>query len=291
MVEILRSGSDDEFRRTFRMTRPAFKALAGRLRREGVFEATGNRSQVNPRHQIAIALYRFGSSGNRGGLMALRRFIVNTPDLRIIDYATGFAGARHDASCWPSTRIFRHHERLLEVGDFVIGDSAYPLEKWLLAPYRAPEKSKARNGHYNNTLSRIRVCSEHAIGYLKQRFPSLTLLPLRINSKNSFAIANRYVEACIIAHRWAQENEHFGEEDDPWAPPLPEDNDPRRASDSEYSDDAEEEVTGFVPPRSTQHIKAAKGWRVMMRDTLFAEEKEKTDQAKRRAVKKRRRER
>lgn len=61
--------------------------------------------------------------------------MINSPDLRIIDYGIGFPGSQHDATAWKEARLPNEHERLLELGEFVWADSAYPLKTWCQAPY------------------------------------------------------------------------------------------------------------------------------------------------------------
>jgi hypothetical protein len=63
--------------------------------------------------------------------------IVNTPDLRIRDYAIGLPGSQHDSTAWKDTRVYSAHATLLREGDFIWGDSAYPISSWVCAPYKA----------------------------------------------------------------------------------------------------------------------------------------------------------
>lgn len=49
------------------------------------------------------------------------------PNLQIIDVGYGFTGSTHDASAWEKTRLFKEHTTLLSEGEFVWGDSAYPV--------------------------------------------------------------------------------------------------------------------------------------------------------------------
>jgi DDE superfamily endonuclease len=66
----------------------------------------------------------------------LKLQLVSTPDLHIIDYGVGLPGSQHDATAWAATRVPQEHDVLLEEGEFVWGDSAYPLKKWCQAPYK-----------------------------------------------------------------------------------------------------------------------------------------------------------
>lgn len=63
--------------------------------------------------------------------------LLSTPDLQILDYGVGLPGSQHDATAWAETRLPQEHERLLRDGEWVWSDSAYPLQKWCQAPYKA----------------------------------------------------------------------------------------------------------------------------------------------------------
>ena len=64
--------------------------------------------------------------------------IVSTPNRQIIDYATGFNGSRHDTHCFPFTRLAQDHTQLLSEGEWCWSDVGYPLQKWLMIPYKMP---------------------------------------------------------------------------------------------------------------------------------------------------------
>lgn len=58
------------------------------------------------------------------------------PNLHIVDYGVSLPGSQHDAKAWAETRIPQEHEHLFEEGEWVWGDSAYPLQTWCQAPYK-----------------------------------------------------------------------------------------------------------------------------------------------------------
>ncbi|KAF7291383.1 DDE Tnp4 domain-containing protein [Mycena indigotica] len=63
--------------------------------------------------------------------------LITTPDLRIIDYGIGLPGSQHNATAWKKTRIPSEFVVLLPNGEWIWADSAYPLQLWLMAPYKA----------------------------------------------------------------------------------------------------------------------------------------------------------
>lgn len=116
-------------------------------------------------------------------------------------------GSRHDSPCVHFTRLVQERARLLEAGEWCWGDAGYPLNKWLIVPYRRPDSERRDNRIFNTTLSRIRIKSEHAIGYLKGRWQSLKSFRIQINSKKDVTYAMARVNACIILHAFCQDDE------------------------------------------------------------------------------------
>lgn len=75
---------------------------------------------------------------------------------------------------------------------------------------------------FNLHVSRLRIRSEHAIGFLKGRFPSLRGLRLQINNANMHRIATYWIAVCIAVHMFAfrVEREERGEDDEDYLDPF-----------------------------------------------------------------------
>lgn len=56
------------------------------------------------------------------------------------------------------------------------------------------------NRRFNYHLSRIRVRSEHVVGFLKGRFASLLELRIQIRDAESHIAALSWIRVCIILH-------------------------------------------------------------------------------------------
>jgi len=134
--------------------------------------------------------------------------IVNTPDRRIIDYALGFVGSCSDSYCWKETRLYKEHSTLLGEGCWAWGDAGYPIQEWLVIPYKRPEKDVAENRTFNYQLSRIRVASEHTIGLLKGRFQSLRGLRATIHNVSDLQFVHLWFHGCITLHSFCFMEEH-----------------------------------------------------------------------------------
>lgn len=99
--------------------------------------------------------------------------IINTPNWKIINYASGFWGSRHDTHCFASTKLEKNPSKFFEHYEWCWGNAGYPLQKWLMIPYKSPATSLKPNCTFNFHLSQIRIRLEHIIGYFKGRFQSL----------------------------------------------------------------------------------------------------------------------
>lgn len=65
-------------------------------------------------------------------------------------------------------------------GDYyILADSAYPLRKEVMVPYKDNGHLTRNQKEFNRKLSSCRIVVEHAFGELKQRFRQLYFLKLR----------------------------------------------------------------------------------------------------------------
>ena len=76
-----------------------------------------------------------------------------------------------------------------------------------MAPYKKPEQDIPENAEFNNHVSMLQIRSEHAIGFLKGRFPSLKNLRIQIKSAKEHQITTLWIAACIGIHNFALRHE------------------------------------------------------------------------------------
>ncbi|KAG5893979.1 hypothetical protein JTB14_006582 [Gonioctena quinquepunctata] len=129
----------------------------------------------------------------------------------------GFPGSAHDSRVLNNSGIFidieqnGQYRKYFPLDDYhIVGDSAYPLKKWLMKPYTwngALNDSKRR---FNNALSRTRIVVEHTFGLLKSRWRILGYVNV-----NSVEKAVKIITACCILHNFCYIN------NDLWNEPLP----------------------------------------------------------------------
>uniref|UniRef100_T1J8U3 DDE Tnp4 domain-containing protein n=1 Tax=Strigamia maritima TaxID=126957 RepID=T1J8U3_STRMM len=118
--------------------------------------------------------------------------------MKFIDVFAGWPGSSHDARVWRNSPICK---RLCEERDtysphdtHILGDSAYPLENYLLVPYRNTGYLTPKQKCYNQKLSSSRVLIENAFGELKSRFRRMKYLDMiRIDYASTVIIT-----ACIL---------------------------------------------------------------------------------------------
>jgi len=115
--------------------------------------------------------------------------------LRIWNAVIRWLGSVHDS------RIFTHSQirDALSSGSLhgtLLGDSGYPLCRYLLTPFRRPNDSTQRN--FNKCLSKGRVKIEMCFGILKRRFAILNK-PMRMPIRR----VPKTVLACIILNNLA----------------------------------------------------------------------------------------
>lgn len=77
----------------------------------------------------------------------------------------------------------------------LLGDSAYPLRRYLLTPYRDNGHLTREQKLFNKTLSSCRVDIENTFGHLKQRFRQLYHLKL----KDHIRLCH-FIRACCVLH-------------------------------------------------------------------------------------------
>jgi DDE superfamily endonuclease len=53
--------------------------------------------------------------------------IISLPNLWIVDFGYGHMGSVHDSTAWDQMRLAQEHDTILEDGEFVWADSAYPV--------------------------------------------------------------------------------------------------------------------------------------------------------------------
>lgn len=121
---------------------------------------------------------------------------------RIVDYGVGHTGSVHDSAAFADTRYYREHQTLLQPGEWIWVDSAYPSTTWCVPPFKRPSGGQLdrEQKRFNYRLSSIRIRAEHTMGLLKGRFQSLRELRIQVRDKEKHEWAVTWIRCCIILH-------------------------------------------------------------------------------------------
>ncbi|XP_065302972.1 putative nuclease HARBI1 [Dermacentor albipictus] len=165
------------------------------------------------------------------GFYALNTMIVCDAHMRIVDIDPRFPGSCHDSYVWRRSPLLGRLTRNLRRGEWVLGDSGYPLEPWLLTPVPGHPGIDTSDGRYNQAHALWRGMGlvvergnvvERGIGVLKARFRCLQRYrTLLYEPKDAATI----VAACAALHNIAlkagePELQDSDEEADDNQPPL-----------------------------------------------------------------------
>nr|XP_054919808.1 putative nuclease HARBI1 [Dermacentor andersoni] len=112
----------------------------------------------------------------RKGYYALNAMVVCDSDLRVLQVDPRFPGSCHDAHVWRYASLRRRIASgriAVQDGEYLLGDSAYPLEPWLLTPAPGHPAPHTPEGRYNAAHTSARSAVERCIGVMKSRFRCL----------------------------------------------------------------------------------------------------------------------
>ncbi|XP_054084225.1 putative nuclease HARBI1 [Zeugodacus cucurbitae] len=146
---------------------------------------------------------------NRKGYYSINVEAVCDHELIFRHVNAKFPGSCHDSGIWTTSpariKLIREHSN----GAFkwLLGDSGYPLEPWLLTPLTSPETPNEQN--FNIKHIRARNAIERAFGVLKSRFRCLSKeRALRYNHYK----AALFIYTCTIFHNMLQKRGIFIDE-------------------------------------------------------------------------------
>ena len=107
---------------------------------------------------------------------------------------TGNPGSTHDATVLRTSDLFQQAENLIQPGFYLLGDSAFPLTRWLITPFRNFGNLTHQQNRFNTAHANARVAIERTFGLLKCRFRRL----LRFDASDMNIIVNTILSACIL---------------------------------------------------------------------------------------------
>ncbi|KAM7312642.1 putative nuclease HARBI1 isoform X1 [Ixodes scapularis] len=106
---------------------------------------------------------------------ALNVMVVCDARCRVMCIDPCYPGSVHDSFAWRFSWLRDNFEqgRLIDDGRFLLGDSGYALEPWLITPVPGVHTTSTASGRFNKAHSSMRSVVERCIGLLKSRFRCL----------------------------------------------------------------------------------------------------------------------
>ncbi|XP_072141013.1 putative nuclease HARBI1 [Dermacentor andersoni] len=100
----------------------------------------------------------------RKGYYALNCMFICDADMKILALDPMRPGSDHDAFVWRTTWLRRRFQagRIVNAGEYLLGDSGYPLEPWLLTPVPGHPPVHTAEGQYNTAHAAMRSVVESA---------------------------------------------------------------------------------------------------------------------------------
>lgn len=136
---------------------------------------------------------------NRKGFHSINVQVICNDKMKIMSVNANYPGSAHDAFIWRHSQIRDHLQNSYNAGNrnsWLIGDSGYPLEPFLLTPILNPQPNSPE-ARYNETHIRARLCVERCFGLLKMRFRCL--LKER-TARYDPQFVGKLFNACAILH-------------------------------------------------------------------------------------------
>ena len=168
-----------------------------------------------------------------------------------LDVCIGWPGSVHDARVLAHSALYNEIEcnhilpnRTVSISGvdvplYMIGDSAYPLKKWLMKPFAHNTYLNEQQQNYNYRVCRARIVTEILFGRLKARWRRL----LKRNDMHVENIPNVIAAACVLHNICEVHHEHFN---DSWLQNCEEHAPPSRTSASRN-----------IPTGEAQNIRSA----------------------------------
>jgi len=134
---------------------------------------------------------------NRKGWSSLVLQGVCDASGRFLSIFCRYPGSAHDSRVLRNSWLYRNSASAIPSGQYLLGDSGYPLLDWLITPYKGqPLNSMSGLRQFNYFHSATRMVIEHAFGRLKGRWKRLRQLDVSITR------APFWIGAGCILHNW-----------------------------------------------------------------------------------------
>ncbi|XP_071439217.1 putative nuclease HARBI1 [Hetaerina americana] len=135
---------------------------------------------------------------NSQGFHSLNVQAICSCDMEFLSINARYPGSVHESFVWRQSAVREEMLRLWDTGEtsWLIGDSEYPLEPWILTPIANASEDTAE-GSYNQSLRQTMACVKNAVSVLKKTF--MCLSPDKLLYYKPLD-ASSIVVACVVLH-------------------------------------------------------------------------------------------
>lgn len=119
--------------------------------------------------------------------------LVNA-DQCFLHVTVGMPGSNHDSTVLKNSPVWTKVPTAIPIGHFIVGDSAYPVQPWLMTPFKHINQIDSHHLAFNKSLSQARVNVEITFGKLKSRWRALRKLYYYDGTDRQYSI----LAACIL---------------------------------------------------------------------------------------------
>ena len=156
---------------------------------------------------------------NRKGWYSMLVQAVVDHEYLLRDICVGWPGSVHDARVFVNSLLYKRitEDNILDssgrtilgrnIPICIVGDSAYPIQPWLMKPFTDDSTLTHQQKHFNYRLSRARIVAECAFGHLKARWRRLS----KRNDMITDHIPTIITATCILHNICEIHHEHFNE--------------------------------------------------------------------------------
>lgn len=143
---------------------------------------------------------------NRKGWHSINVQLICDARLRITNCVVRWPGSTHDSRILSESGIYQTFEQNQHTG-LLLGDSGYPLKKWLMVPFMNPATDAEMR--YNRRHASTRSSIERCNGVLKRRFACLST-GIRMNPERACTV----IMATIVLYNICLDNMGLFDQDD-----------------------------------------------------------------------------
>lgn len=139
---------------------------------------------------------------NRKGYHSINCQVICDHKLKIRSLFANFGGSTHDSYIWRFSQAQNYIRTLHNNNErcWFLGDSGYPLQQYLMTPFRNPQNPAEQR--FNNAHIQGRNCIERCFGLLKSRFRCLMK---ERSQRYSPETVTGIIKACALLHNMCVE--------------------------------------------------------------------------------------